>query len=111
MFWGTWVAQSVKHPTLDFASGDDFIVPEFKLCLGLHTDSVEACLGSSLCPPLSALPPGMCAFSLSLKTNKVKKKIKRKKVLTHAMRMNLEDFMLGEMSQLQKDKYCIVPLV
>lgn len=25
--------------------------------------------------------------------------------------MNLEDFMLGEMSQLQKDKYCIVPLV
>lgn len=25
--------------------------------------------------------------------------------------MDLEDFMLGEMSQLKKDKYCIVPLL
>ena len=22
--WGTWVARSVKHPTLDFSSGHDF---------------------------------------------------------------------------------------
>lgn len=25
--------------------------------------------------------------------------------------MELEDFMLGEMSQLKKDKYCIIPLL
>ena len=29
-FWGTWVAQSVKHLTLDFSPGHDLRVCEFK---------------------------------------------------------------------------------
>ena len=28
--WGAWVAESVKHPTLDFGSGHDFTVHGFK---------------------------------------------------------------------------------
>ena len=28
---GAWVAQSVKHPTLDFSSGHDLMVREFEL--------------------------------------------------------------------------------
>ena len=35
----------------------------------------------------------------------------RKKKLTHATTyMNLEDIMQSEMSQSQKDKYCVIPL-
>ena len=35
--------------------------------------------------------------------------LKRKEILTHAAPwMNLEDMMLSEISQSQKDKYCIV---
>ena len=33
--WGTWVVQSVKHPTLDFGSGPDLTVHEFKPHIGL----------------------------------------------------------------------------
>ena len=37
---------------------------------------------------------------------------KRKEILTHATTwMNLEDIMLSEISQTQKDKYCIIPLM
>ena len=37
--------------------------------------------------------------------------LERKEILTHATRwMNLEDIMLGEISQTQKDKYCMIPL-
>ena len=28
--WGAWVAQSVKHLTLDFGSGHDLLVHEFE---------------------------------------------------------------------------------
>ena len=34
---GAWVAQSVKHPTLDFCSGRDLVVPKIELC----ADSAE----------------------------------------------------------------------
>ena len=33
--WGTCVAQSVKRPTLDFGSGHDLLVHEFKPHIGL----------------------------------------------------------------------------
>ena len=36
---------------------------------------------------------------------------KKKEILTYAtMWMNLEDIMLSEISQPQKDKYCMIPL-
>ena len=38
--------------------------------------------------------------------------LKRKEILTHATTgMNLEDIILSEISQSQKDKYCMVPLI
>ena len=37
----SWVAQSVKHPTLDFASGHDLTVRGFKPWVGLCDDSTE----------------------------------------------------------------------
>ena len=38
--------------------------------------------------------------------------LKRRKILTHATtQMNLENIMLNEISQSQKDKYCMVPLI
>ena len=41
-----------------------------------------------------------------------KKKKKRKEILPHAMRwMNLEDSILGEISQSVNDKYCMIPLM
>ena len=39
--WGSWVAQSVKHQTLDFGSGHDLEVCDFKPRIGLCTDSEE----------------------------------------------------------------------
>ena len=33
--WGTWVAQSVECPTLDFGSGHDLMILEFKPHTGL----------------------------------------------------------------------------
>ena len=59
MAWGAWVAQSVKYPTLGLGSGHDFMVGEFKPCVGLCTASVEPAwdslsLSLSLC--LSILP-------------------------------------------------------
>ena len=37
---------------------------------------------------------------------------KRKKILTHATTwINLEDIMLSAVSQSQKDKYCMIPLL
>ena len=58
---GTWVAQSVKRPTLDFGSGHDLAVHEFE---PLRTVSAEPAWDS-----LSSL-----RLSLSLKINKLKKK-------------------------------------
>ena len=34
---GTWVAQSVRHITLDFGSGHDLMVRQFKPLMGLFT--------------------------------------------------------------------------
>ena len=38
--------------------------------------------------------------------------VKRKEILTHTTTwMNLEDMMLSEINQSQKDKYCMIPLI
>ena len=38
--------------------------------------------------------------------------LKRKKILKHATTwMNLKDIMLSEISQSQKDRYCMIPLI
>ena len=38
--------------------------------------------------------------------------LKRRKILTHATaQMNLEDIMLSEISQSQKDKYSLIPFI
>ena len=53
---GAWVAQSVKHPTLDFSSGHYLTICEFKPCVRFCTDSVEPAwdyLSFSLCSSLS----------------------------------------------------------
>ena len=44
ILWGTWVAQSVKHPTLDFSSSRDLTVHEFKPRVRLSTVSTEPAL-------------------------------------------------------------------
>ena len=38
---GTWVAQWVKHPTLDFSSGHDLTVRGFKARIRLHAVSAD----------------------------------------------------------------------
>ena len=50
---------------LDFGSGHDLTVHEFKPHVGLWADSVEAA-GNSLSPSLSAPSPLMLTLSLSL---------------------------------------------
>ena len=62
---GTWVAQSVKRPTLDFGPGQDLTVREFKPLIELCTDSTEPAW-DSLSLSLSLLLP----HSLSLSQNK-----------------------------------------
>ena len=68
---GTWVAQSVKRPTLDFGSGHDLTVREFKPRIGLCTHSEEPALdplSPSLCPS-----PACILLSLSLSLSKINK--------------------------------------
>ena len=65
---GAWMAQSVKHPTLDFGSGHDLRVREFK-------PHVRLCSGSeltmrSLLGILSLCPFCILSLSLSLSQNK-----------------------------------------
>ena len=64
---GTWVAQSVKYPTLDFSSGHDLTVrgiePHHRLC----ADRVDPAW-DSLSLPLSLPLP--CSLSLPLSQNK-----------------------------------------
>ena len=78
---GAWVAQSVKHPTLDFGSDHDLTVREFKPLVGLCADGMEPAWDSLSAPPLL-----MHTLSLSLslskrsktfdkKTNKQKRKL------------------------------------
>ena len=69
--WGTWVAQPVERPTLDFGSGHDLVVHEFKPLIELSTVSAEPAL-DPLSPPLSA-PPQLCTHALSL--SKISKNI------------------------------------
>ena len=61
------MAQSVKHLTLDFSSGNDLMVCWMEPQVGLQADSVEPAW-DSLFPSLSASPP-IHALSLSLKIN------------------------------------------
>ena len=62
----TWVAQSVKHQTLDFGSGHDLMICEFEPLVGLHADGVEPAWGS-LSLLLSVPLPHTQVHSLSLK--------------------------------------------
>ena len=62
------MAQSVKHPTLDFGSGHGLTVREFEPHIGLLSDSVEAAW-DSFSPPSLFAPP-VHAHVLSLKINK-----------------------------------------
>ena len=39
--WGTWVAQLVKHQTLDISSGHDRLVRKIEPQVGLYADSAE----------------------------------------------------------------------
>ena len=49
IYWDAWVAQLVKCLTLDFGSGHELMVHEFKPHIWLHVDSVDgACLEFSL---------------------------------------------------------------
>ena len=63
--WGTWVAQSVKHPILDFGRGHDLTVPEIESRIGLCAGGTGVAW-DSLSLPLSARPP----FALSLSVSK-----------------------------------------
>ena len=58
-----WVAQSLKHPTVDLDSGHDLGSWDWALC------SVGSLLGI-LSPSSSAPPPPICSFSLSLSLSK-----------------------------------------
>ena len=60
---GTWVAQSVKHPTLGFSSGHDLTVSGLEPHAGLCAASAELAR-DSLSPSFSAPPP--LALSLFL---------------------------------------------
>ena len=66
MFWDVWVAQSVKHLTLDFDSGHDLMVVGSSPALGSAL-SVKPAWELSPSLPLSAL---LLSCSLSLKINK-----------------------------------------
>ena len=68
-FRGAWVAQSVKHPTLDFGSGHDLLVREFKPLDGLCTDSVKPAW-NSLSLSLSLCPSPALSLSVFLSQNK-----------------------------------------
>ena len=58
---GHVVAQSVKYWTLDFGSGHDLAVRDFKPCIRLGTDGEEPTWDS-----LSAPPPFVLSLSFSL---------------------------------------------
>ena len=61
---GAWVAQSVKHLTLDFSSGQDLVVHETEPHVGLCAISTEPAW-DSLSPSLSLSLPSSCFLSLS----------------------------------------------
>ena len=68
MSWGTWVAQFVERPTLNFSSGHDLTVGEFEPCVRLCADSSDpgASFGFCVSLSLSAPPPLMLCPSVSV---------------------------------------------
>ena len=76
--WEICVAQLVKHPTLDFGSGHDFMVHEIEPSVRLCIDCEEPVgILSPLSLSLSA-PPSSRPLSLSKQTNKQTNKQKTK---------------------------------
>ena len=67
------MAQSVKHPTLDFGSGHDLMVRELEPHIGLGADRAETAWDS-----LSLCSSPTCGLSLSLSQKKKKSQRKRK---------------------------------
>ena len=65
----TWVAQSVKHLTLDSGLGHDLMVHDTEPQVGIHTDSAEPAW-DSLSPCLSAPPHLSLSLFLSLSLSK-----------------------------------------
>ena len=59
---GTWVAQWVKHPTLDFSSGHDLMVSEFELHVGPRAVSMEPAW-DFVSPPTPAPPEAVLSLS------------------------------------------------
>ena len=67
---GIWVSQSVKHLTLDFNSGHDLTIHEFRPHDGLRGDGAEPALDSlSLCLSLSLSLSAPPLFALCLSKN------------------------------------------
>ena len=69
------MAQSVKRPILDFGSGHDLTVREFKPCIGLGTDDAKPAWDSLPPSPFLSAPPLLTcglrgSLSLSLFQNK-----------------------------------------
>ena len=63
-FRGTWMAQLVERPTLDFGPGHDLTVREFEPGVGLCADSSEPAW-DPLSFPLPAPPRLMLSLSLA----------------------------------------------
>ena len=72
MFWGAWMIQSVKYPTVDLSSGHDLTVHGIEPHIGLCTDTAEPAW-DSLSPSLSA--PPLFSLSLSKRIHKWQKNI------------------------------------
>ena len=56
-----WMAQPVKHPTLDFGSGHNLMAPEIKPRVELHAVSAEPAW-DSLTLPLCPSPTHACSL-------------------------------------------------
>ena len=67
MWWGAWVGQSVKCPTLDFGAGHDLMVVRAS-----HTEC-GTCWG--FCPSPPSAPP-LLVCPLTRKKKKLKLKLK-----------------------------------
>ena len=67
--WGTWVAQSVEHLTLDLSSGHGLTPHEIQLLIRLCAESAEPAW-DSLFLSLSASALLACSLSLPLSQNK-----------------------------------------
>ena len=63
------MAQSVRHPNIDFGTGPDLLAHGMESRVGLCTDSVGPAR-DSLPPSLSAPPPLVCVSTFSLSQNK-----------------------------------------